>query len=73
MKKHALSFAVAIVAMSLAAFTGSAQARNIGGGLNNGPIIITGPIDCERDLVYRCRMVGNFYVCGWVPGPCRTF
>ncbi len=62
-----------LVACGIAATAGSAQARGIGGGFNANPIIITGPIDCERELVYQCKWVGRFYVCGWVPGPCRTF
>ncbi len=72
MKRLASKTILVLVAGLLAASAGAAQARGLG-GFNNGPIIITGPIDCERDLVYRCRWVGNFHVCGWVPGPCRTF
>ncbi len=73
MKQFVRSTLFVLVAGAIAAASGAGAARGIGGGLNNGPIIITGPIDCERDLVYQCKWVGRFYVCGWVPGPCRTF
>ena len=63
---------VMVLAGAIAALAGTAQARGPG-GFNNGPIIINGPIDCEREKVYVCKWVGKFRVCGWVDGPCRVY
>jgi len=64
-----------VIAGVLAGSVGSAQAWNFSPVRNNnGPIVIQGPIECEKKLVQKCHWEGNRKVCVWVPGPdCQIY
>lgn len=64
------SLAAVLVTSVLLASTGGAQAWVRGAIQNNtGPIVIDGPVECEKKLVLKCRWVGDRKICEWVPGP----
>jgi hypothetical protein len=46
--------------------TTSVQARGTK-VFGNGPIIIQGPVECEKKLVQKCRWEGDRKICEWVP------
>jgi hypothetical protein len=61
-----IAVVLALVAVGLTST--AAEARPIKrGGFNNGPIIIQGPIECEKKLVEKCRWEGDRKICEWVP------
>lgn len=64
------SLLAVVVASVLLASTGGAQAWVRGAVQNNtGPIVIDGPVECEKKRVLKCRWVGGRKICEWVPGP----
>ena len=65
-KAMSLGLSALLLATLFAGSAGSVQARGPA-VFGNGPIIIEGPIDCERKLVKKCRWVGKQKICEWVP------
>lgn len=63
------SLAALLLASVLLGSIGGAEARGPAVFRNNGPIIIDGPIECEKKLVLKCRWEGDRKICEWVPGP----
>ena len=59
---------VALALVSVGLVSTSVEARSFKfGRFNNGPIVIEGPIECEKKLVQKCRWEGDRKICEWVP------
>ena len=61
----------AVALLIVTSFAGSAETAFARGNhtilRNTGPIIIDGPIECEKKLVLRCRWEGDRRICEYVP------
>ncbi len=61
----------AVAFLMVTSFAGSAETAfargNHGIFQNSGPIVIQGPVECEKKLVQRCRWEGDRKICEWVP------
>jgi hypothetical protein len=68
MRNRVSRFGIALALVAVGLVSTAAEARSFRpGGFNNGPIIITGPIECEKKLVKKCRWEGDRHICEWVP------